>query len=343
MIEQPMPSCGRGPLHFLLENQFMPRHYAILSIVMALAAATIAAAADKAGEKSSEDDIRGAIAALEGSFNRGDVKSLAACWTPEGDFLGPSGERIVGREKIGAAFRDFFAAHPTTKLRLNVASWRLLTDNVAMVELVPQMTPIPDSLEAEPASSVVLVKRDGKWLIENMHEAVGGEPSHRVHLMGLAWLVGDWAAESAGEAGVAVRSTCDWTNSGNFLIRKFTVEAKKKIVRGGTEVIGWDARNRRIRSWTFDSDGGFGESVWTRDGGHWIVAYTGTRADGGDVTATHVVTLADANTLTIRSKDHVVDGQKQPDMPEVTLKRRPVSDEPKTKPSVPAKPRHVLP
>ena len=116
------------------------------------------------------------------------------------------------------------------------------------------------------------------------------------------------------------------------------------MVHGGTEVIGWDPRLHRIRSWTFDSDGGFGESTWTHDGRRWIIAYTGTLANGDDVSAVHVVTPVDADTMTVQSKDRMIDGQRQPDLPEVTLKRRPGQDETKSKAGEPANPpRHVLP
>ena len=115
-------------------------------------------------------------------------------------------------------------------------------------------------------------------------------------------------------------------------------------MRAGTEVIGWDPRTHRIRSWTFDSDGSFGESVWTRDGNRWIVKYAGTLADGSDVSVTYLITPVDANTVTVQSKDHLVNGEEQPDLPEVKLTRCPAPTEPKSPPSEPSKPpRHVLP
>ena len=274
----------------------MPRHFILLPIVMVLAAVLVARAAEKAGEKSPEAEIRQAIAALEENFNRGDAKGLAACWTPDGEFIGPRGERIVGRQNIEAAFSEFLAAHKTSKLRLGIASWRLVADDVALVDLLTEMTPVPEGVEAEPASTAVLVKRDGRWLIGSMHETLSREPSHYLRLKGLEWMVGDWAAEGTGESGISVRSTCDWTANESYLIRKFTVERKKGVVRSGTEVIGWDPRLRRIRSWTFDSDGGFGESTWTHDGRRWTIAYTGTLANGGDVSSVHVVTPVDADT-----------------------------------------------
>ena len=140
-----------------------------------------------------------------------------------------------------------------------------------------------------------------------MHETLSGEPSHYLRLKGLQWMVGDWAAEGTRESGVSVQSTCDWTANESYLIRKFTVEGKQAFVHGGTEVIGWDPRLHRIRSWTFDSDGGFGESTWTHDGRHWIIVYTGTLANGDDVSAVHVVTPVDADTMTVRSKDRTIE------------------------------------
>ena len=78
-------------------------------------------------------------------------------------------------------------------------------------------------------------------------------------------------------------------------------------MHGGTEVIGWDPRTSRIRSWVFDSDGGFGENVWVHDGNRWLIKYSGTLADGSEASATHILTNVDAATATLQSKDRVVD------------------------------------
>ena len=144
----------------------MPRPFALLPLVLVLAAFPIARAAEKAGEKSQETEIRTAIVTLEECFNRGDAKSLAACFSPDGEFLGPSGDRVDGREKVEAAFRDFLTKHKSFKLRLGIVSWRLATDGVALVDLLTDMTPLPEGLESAPTFHVVLVKRDGQWLIE---------------------------------------------------------------------------------------------------------------------------------------------------------------------------------
>ena len=119
---------------------------------------------------------------------------------------------------------------------------------------------------------------------------------------------------------------------------------EKRFAAVRHQVIGWDPRTHRIRSWMFDSDGSFGESVWARDENRWIVKHTGTLADGSDASVTHIVTPVDADTVTVQSKDHVVNGEKQPDLPEVKLTRRPAKEEPKPGPSEPQKPpKRVLP
>lgn len=311
----------------------MQRRTIFLS-VFAISLASIAWAAEKPGADPHEAEIGKTVSALEEAFNRGDAKALAACWTSDGEFIGPRGQRIVGHEQIEAAFRDFLAAHPNSKLRLGVASLRLLADNVALADLLTEMTPMPEGVESEPISTMVLVKHDGHWLIGSMHEAQSSESSHYFCLKDLKWMVGDWVADAANESDVSTRSSCDWTANGSYLIRKFATDWKQGTLVAGTEVIGWDPRAHRIRSWTFDSDGSFGESVWTRDGDCWIVRYTGVLADGGDVSVTHVVTLVDADHLTVQSKDRLRNGEKQPDLPEFKLKRGPAPQAAKPKPGV---------
>lgn len=322
----------------------MLRHVVALSVLVIFIGLTVQAAEKTAAPKTLEAEIRGSVAALQEAFNRGDAKALAACWTSDGEFVGPNGEQIDGRKKIETAFSDFFTKHAKSKLRLGVVAWRPLTGDVTLVDLVTEMTPAPEGLEAEPNSTMLLVKQEGRWLIARMHEAVAAEPSHHVHLQALKGYVGEWIEESVRPSGVVVHSSCDWTANGSYLIRKFSAEGKNGIVKAGTEVIGWDPRQHRIRSWIFDADGGFGESVWTRDGTRWVIKHTGTLADGNDVSVTYIVTPTSPDALTIQSKDHIVGGEKQPELPEIKLKRVVVDKQAKPKSSEsPKTPAKVLP
>lgn len=305
---------------------------AFLSLVVATTALAQGVALDKPSEKvagktsAASADRQGVLSLLtqlESSFNEGDAKGAAACWTENGDFVGPGGARADGREAIEKGFTEAFAAKKGCKLQVQMLNFRLVNDSLALVDAVPEIKPSSPDSPAPPArtATMVLVKQNGRWLIESTHETSGHVAGGANRLKELGWLVGDWASETS-KAGMSLRTACDWTANQAFLIRKFKIEGKEVFLHGGTEVIGWDPRANRIRSWTFDADGSFGENVWVRDGDRWLVKYSGTLADGSEVSATHILTKVDAQTGTLQSKDRVVNGERQPDVPEVTIRRQ---------------------
>jgi uncharacterized protein (TIGR02246 family) len=334
-----------SPASNFKECSFMRRLLCVVSIVVFFITTGIGLAADaKTPEQKSGQDIRKLLTEMEESFNRRDAKGLALCWTSHGDFVGQNGERVEGRENIEKGFRESFAAREDSRLQLLVLSLRVIGEGFALVDAIAVVKPQATITAGEPTFQLVLVKRDDRWLIETARETISRVSREPQQLKELEWMVGDWTDDGTRESGVSVHSTCDWTIGDKYLIRKFSAEGKDGLVRGGTEVIGWDPRTHRIRSWMFDSDGSFGESVWARDEDRWIVKHSGTLADGSDASVTHIITPVDADTVTVQSKDHSVNGEKQPDLPEVKLKRSPAPAETKSKPSEPAKlPRHVLP
>ena len=313
----------------------MSRRFVMLTVVFILSLGASCFAADQAAE------IRQVVSTVEDSFNRGDAKGLAACWMPDGEFVGPAGNRIVGAEEIEAAFSEYFADHPDAQLRLDITSWRLVADDVALVDLAPELTPVPEGLHSKPVTTMVLVHRDGAWKIGSMYETLSVVPAHNLHLKKLQWLVGAWGEACDAPASDCPRSTCDWSSTGQYLIRKFFREGAMGETLSGTEVIGWDPRLHRIRSWTFHPDGSFGESAWTRDGEQWVIDYRGTLPDGSDLAATYCVTPIDADTLKVEGKDQRVNGEKQQAIQEVTLKRLAAGD--KAEPAPIGLPEQVLP
>jgi uncharacterized protein (TIGR02246 family) len=261
---------------------------------------------------------------------------VAACWTTAGDFTGPEGERAEGAQNIEKAFREFFAASPNRNLKLHVTSVRIASEGLALVDTISEVTPATTEDAGVTRLSLVLVNRDGRWQIESAHETATYASSPGQHLKDLDWMVGEWADNISPQNGRSLQSTCDWTANRAFLIRKFKVEGRADVSRTGTEIIGWDPRAGRIRSWVFDSDGSFGENAWVRDGNRWLVRYSGTRPDGTDASATNVLTVVDANTVTIKSKDRTANGAGQPEVPEVTIKRQQVAKD-DVKPKEPVK------
>ena len=80
----------------------------------------------------------------------------------------------------------------------------------------------------------------------------------------LDWLIGKWSAATA-DTRLTVNGR--WNSTKTFLLRDLEVERDGKVVFRGSQRIGWDPVARTLRSWTFDSDGGYGGGTWTRGGG----------------------------------------------------------------------------
>jgi hypothetical protein len=81
------------------------------------------------------------------------------------------------------------------------------------------------------------------------------------------------------------------------------------VAESGTQIIGKDNVEGGIRSWVFQSDGGFGDGLWTREGKKWTVDFEGATHDGKKLTATVIYIRVDANTFTWQSVQQTVDGQ----------------------------------
>jgi len=142
---------------------------------------------------------------------------------------------------------------------------------------------------------------------------------HYEQLKELEWMVGEWVDQ--GED-ATITTVCRWTKNRNFMTRSFKVVTADDRVLEGTQVIGWDPADKRIRSWLFDSEGGFGEGRWSRDGNRWIVKASQVLKSGGRASAINVITYVDDNTLTWQSTGREVDGEMLPDVPEVTVVRK---------------------
>src|SRR5262249_35149011 len=129
--------------------------------------------------------------------------------------------------------------------------------------------------------SAIWVKPKDRWLItcarEEVREAPDSGSEAYSHLKPLEWLFRHWQSE--GSKG-AVPATCSWGANKNFLVVHYTVDRDGGEPKLVTVRIGWDPANEVIRSWMFDSLGGFGEGVWEREGNRWLVESTGTLPDG---------------------------------------------------------------
>lgn len=264
-----------------------------------------------------EQAIRSAAQKYAATYNSGNAKALAALWTVDGDYTDEFGRAFVGRDAIEQLFAATFAAGPGATLEIKTESIRFLSPDVAIETGIARATPA----HGNPTSvrySAVQVKRDGQWLLASVRDLPRTVDSNHEYLHGLQWLVGSWEAASGNER-LAIE--VEWTENRNFLLRTYTVEKDGKTTRSGRQIIGWDPRAAAIVSWHFDSDGGFGQDHWHKQGSKWFIQTEGVLRDGGQASATNVLTPVDANTCTWQSLDRMVDGDVLPDTEPMQLKR----------------------
>lgn len=286
-----------------------------------LAAASWARAADDAKQSPDEVAIRKAIESYTDAFNKGDAAAVANHFSETGAYIDPiTGEREVGREAIAKSLTERFALGLKPKLSVNVDSIRLLGDDVAIEE--GTATIVTKKTGPEVSTYVAIhVKKDGKWQLDSVRETLLPEPEADASspLDELSWMIGSWADKSED---ASVETVCDWALDGAFISRSFRIAIEGQPVMAGTQIIAWDAANKRIRSWVFDSDGTFGEGVWTKEDDHWRVRANNTLADGSKATAVQIIKKIDDNSYTFESIGRQVDGELLPNVDPITIVRQ---------------------
>ena len=147
-------------------------------------------------------------------------------------------------------------------------------------------------------------------------EGVTKVPSHYEQLKELEWMVGKWIDQ---DDQTTVTTECNWAKNNNFLVRSFTVQVLDRVDLSGMQIVGWDPAAKQIRSWVFDSDGGFGQGTWTRNGNRWSIQQSGVLSDGRKSSSVNILTYLDDNSVTLQSINRMVDGQLLPNIDEVRI------------------------
>lgn len=142
-------------------------------------------------------------------------------------------------------------------------------------------------------------------------KVVNATASNYEHLKELGWLVGSWIDQ---DENIVVTSDWKWAMNKNFLIQNFSMKVLDHDELQGRQIIGWDPVNARLHSWIFDSDGGFGESDWSKDGDSWFASTVYTLSDGRKASATHIYTKVGDNSYTFASQNRDVDGKVLPNI-----------------------------
>jgi len=228
------------------------------------------------GEQPAESPAVGVARAYQDAFNAGSADKLAALHTKDAEWVDSDGNVYSGRDAIRTVLAKAFAAAPGRTIEFEVERFRPLADNV-VVETGSASVTAPDGKQSVSAYTTVYAKEGDEWRIAQITEtAPVVEPSPASELAALGWLEGKWRGENAKRP---VTLEISPVQNGNFLTIKYSF-GENGEEGTSTEVVGYDAAEDRLRSWTFDSAGGFSEAAWQPDGANWLLVSKSVNPDG---------------------------------------------------------------
>jgi uncharacterized protein (TIGR02246 family) len=265
-------------------------------------------AKDKSTEMADRATIRAAADAYTDAYNRGDAGAVAKLWSEKGQWISPDGKTVEGRTAIQKELEAMFVKNKGARLELLDFSVRFVTPEVAVEEGKVRVTR-PGEEPSESTYIAIDHRQEGKWLLDTVRETdlpTEAESGPDSPLQELAWIVGDWG-DTSPDADIS--TTVSWTKNKAFLNYSFKVSVPGMEDLEGTQVIGWDSAAGTIRSWMFDSDGGFGEGTWTKRDNQWVIKFKQVLPNGRKASATNIYTVIDHDTITWQSIGREVDGQ----------------------------------
>lgn len=242
----------------------------------------------------------------------GDSKGLAELWTDDCIFVDEEGTQTKGKAALEKRFASVFANRGGQEIELSAENILFPAPNVAMVcgTVVRKGINRPTT-----RFNFTLTKTNSGWLIATASEVPISLKTSNDHLKELEWLIGSWHAEGNN---AKVDFKAEWAPKRNFIVCSFhTIEAGDEHF--DKQIIGWDPRDHKFVSWTFDSSGGFGFGTWSRVGKKWLIDSAGVLPDGSTTAAVNIlaetedefswqsinrsvdgIKLADTNTLKVR-------------------------------------------
>jgi uncharacterized protein (TIGR02246 family) len=310
------------------------RHYAIFGGILILLgllgadtppqppakAAAEKPAAARTSRAEDEKAIRQVVEQFTKAYNAGDAAAVAKLFAPDAEMADDEGRGAQGRESIQEIFANLFKEHPKTHIEIEIESIRFVGTAVAIEDGMTTVVHAADESASRSRYEVVHVKQDGKWQMASARDLPDEPLSGEEQLRQLEWLVGVWVDESSESL---IVTNYHWSDNRQFIVGEFQVQIKGRPAMSGSHRIGWDPAEQKIRSWVFDSEGGFGQGLWTRKENSWIVKMTGVTRDGKTASSTNVTTKVSKDRMIWLSRDRIVGDEVLPDIEEIPIVRKP--------------------
>ncbi len=268
---------------------------------------------DKSKYSPTQEEIKKKVDAYVDAFNRHSPENISSHWSKDAYFINISTEEsTIGREEITKYFKNQFESVPNAQsLKVTLSTIYFPSTKEAIAKGIADIT-YSDKSTKKMAFVAQFIIEDEQWVIKNFYvNELLASISHFTQLKELDWLAGNWVDD---DENIDVTYTFEWDKNKNFLTEHFVSSILGYEQLSGMQIIGWDPIESKIHSWTFDSDGGFGQSVWFREGNTWFASLTFTMPHGGKATSIHVLKKIDENTFTFASENREINGKLLPNI-----------------------------
>jgi uncharacterized protein (TIGR02246 family) len=256
-----------------------------------------------------ETEIRKINSDYATAMMAGNLEAVMAYWAADADYVDEAGKTTKGSAKIAELFRKALPDLKGSKIVVRVNSLKFLRPEVCLEDGTVEKNFQTGSKDTN-RFAIVWTRTGDKWLISSVRDLpseVTDLPSlAAIQLKDLEWLVGEWIDDEP-KADVALKVS--WSTNKAFLVMDYVVKREGAEPLEVTMRIGWDGHNNRIRSWIFDSQGGFAEGYLQKDGNRWLVGISGILPDGGTGGSTNIYEFKDANSFVWKALERDVDGQ----------------------------------
>jgi uncharacterized protein (TIGR02246 family) len=307
--------------------KFMPRTTVpVLAALIAISGASLAysqetAKATPAGQGNADEQaVRQVTQNLVKAFNAGSAEKAAALFFKEADLTDDAGNVHKGAAAIKDLLARFFEKFPGATSTMTADSVWMVGPGLAIEEGHRVVTSKDDKPSAATRYTLVMIKQQGEWKIASGREVEDDDSlSPHDRLKPLSWLVGDWVDEGSD---AVIQKSCRWSEDTNYLLIDFNAKIQGKPAMKSSQRVGWDPLTQKVKSWSFDSDGGHGEGLWTQIENRWVIKSSAVLPDGQTGSATIVLEPQGKDSYVMKGFDRIRGKTAMPDF-EVKIVRKP--------------------
>jgi uncharacterized protein (TIGR02246 family) len=266
-----------------------------------------------------EKAIQAVAEAFRRAFDAGDAKKAGELYADDAELIDEHGNVIEGRPAIEDFYSAIFQARQGASIEIAMTSLRFLGADVAKEEGRTRLKPKGGDPVTIRHYTVLFGRQRGRWVYSSVREEHEIAVSHHERLKNLEWMIGEWLDQSPDST---VHVSCRWSEDKNFLLRHYTIHSQGQPVMTISQRIGWDPLTKQIKSWFFDSEGGYGDALWMHNGARWIIKSAAVTPDGQTATATNILARVGPNKATWKSTERTLGGQSIPESAEYVMIRK---------------------